>query len=218
MKPKKKLLPVDIELPERVLLEGDVMFVTLRTLDEFEQFWNAHKNQFAFACESGLGPPVFLRPYEWVFGNSKAAIVRTIMRWGRSGISCEFYRDPFGCRDFFMDRELDRKSRIEGGDWSDEDEAEYLADCVLRSPETYFGYWRFCNLPDIYSDDDWFFLGNHEELFDQNMPLAEVENKLHEQTFDEWENCDGPVMTYSRDLLDKEIQVWVSDRADGKGW
>ncbi len=38
MKPKKKpLLPVDIKLPERVLLEDGVMFATLRTLDELEQ-------------------------------------------------------------------------------------------------------------------------------------------------------------------------------------
>lgn len=37
MKPKKKpLLPVDIKLPERVLLEDGVMFATLRTLDELE--------------------------------------------------------------------------------------------------------------------------------------------------------------------------------------
>jgi hypothetical protein len=41
MKPKKKpLLPVDIKLPERVLLEDGVMFATLRTLDELEQFWS----------------------------------------------------------------------------------------------------------------------------------------------------------------------------------
>ena len=52
MKPKKKpLLPVDIKLPERVLLEDGVMFATLRTLDELEQFWEEHKGQFELACE-----------------------------------------------------------------------------------------------------------------------------------------------------------------------
>ena len=131
MKPKKKpLLPVDIKLPERVLLEGGVMFATLRTLDELEQFWEEHKVQFELACE-GKGVTsgqTFLREYEWVFGTSKSAVVRTVMRWGRSGIGCDFYdwakHDPRMHECFFHDRDAYRDSRIERGKWSDKDEAE----------------------------------------------------------------------------------------------
>jgi len=95
MKPKKKpLLPVDIKLPERVLLEDFVMFATLRTLDELEQFreehkreehkGEEHKGQFELACE-GKGVTsgqTFLREYEWGFGTSKSAVVRTVMSPG----------------------------------------------------------------------------------------------------------------------------------------
>ncbi|PZR33916.1 MAG: hypothetical protein DI524_16890, partial [Ectopseudomonas oleovorans] len=186
MKPKKKpLLPVDIKLPERVLLEEGVMFVTLRTLDELERFWEEHKGQFELACE-GKGVTsgqTFLREYEWVFGTSKSAVVRTVMRWGRSGIGCDFYdwakHDPRMHECFFHDRDAYRDSRIERGKWSDKDEAEYLADYARRTPETYRGWWRFCDLPNGYNPDDWFNPGiDHEELFDPNMALAEVAEKL----------------------------------------
>ena len=86
------------------------MFVTLRTLDELEQFWEEHKGQFELACE-GKGVTsgqTFLREYEWVFGTSKSAVVRTVMRWGRSGIGCDFYdwakHDPRMHECFFHDR------------------------------------------------------------------------------------------------------------------
>ena len=133
MKPKKKpLLPVGIKLPERVLLEDGVMFATLRTLDELEQFWEEHKGQFELACE-GKGVTsgqTFLREYEWVFGTSKSAVVRTVMRWGRSGIGCDFYdwakHDPRMHECFFHDRDAYRDSRIERGKWSDKDEASTL--------------------------------------------------------------------------------------------
>jgi len=118
MKSKKKpLLPVDIKLPERVLLEDGTMFVTLRTLDEFEKFWQEHKDQFEFACE-GLGwvSPIYLRGCEWVFGTSKSAVVRRVMRWSESEVSCEFYdwskSDPAMHAFWFQDRDECRDSQI----------------------------------------------------------------------------------------------------------
>ena len=93
MKSKKKpLLPVDIKLPERVLLDDGTLFVTLRTLDELEKFWQEHKDQFEFACEgTGWDSPIYLREYEWVLGTSKSAVVRTVMRWSEFGVSCELH-------------------------------------------------------------------------------------------------------------------------------
>ena len=93
MKTKKKPpLPVDIKLPERVMFDDETMFVTLRTLDELERFWQENKGQFEFACEGkGWENPIFLREYEWVFGTSKSAVVRQVMRRSESGVSCEFY-------------------------------------------------------------------------------------------------------------------------------
>lgn len=74
---KKPTLPIQIPLPERVLLENGTMFVTLRTLDELEQFWREHQGQFEFACEGGgcWDNNKYLDHYEWVFGSSKAAVV-----------------------------------------------------------------------------------------------------------------------------------------------
>ena len=227
MKPKQKpLLPVDIPLPERALLENGVMFVTLRTLDELEAFWKEHKGQFEYACEGlgHFGDPCFLRRYEWVFGNSKSAIVRTLMRWGQSGIGCEFYdqskHDP-GMHEFLLsDRDAYRASQIRHGEWSDKDEADYLADCARRSPESYRGWWRFCNLPKGMDPDDWFNVGiDHEELFDPNMSSDEVASKLHEQTFDDWMHSDGSEsQAHDRLSIDETIQYWRDEQAAGESY
>ena len=228
MKPKKNpLLPVDIKLPERVLLEDGVMFATLRTLDELEQFWEEHKGQFELACE-GKGVTsgqTFLREYEWVFGTSKSAVVRTVMRWGRSGIGCDFYdwakHDPRMHECFFHDRDAYRDSRIERGKWSDKEEAEYLVDCARRTPETYRGWWRFCDLPNGYDSDDWFNPGiDHEELFDPNMALAEVAEKLHEQTFDDWKQHGvwEEIEAHDRASIDETILYWRNERAAGESY
>lgn len=57
---KKPILPVDIALPERELLEDGVMFVRLKTLDELDTFWRGHKDQFDLACEGGFSDePIF---------------------------------------------------------------------------------------------------------------------------------------------------------------
>ena len=223
---KKQLLPVDIKLPECVLLEGGVMFVTLHTLDELERFWIEHKNQFKFACEgSGMeDTPCFLREYEWVFGNSKSAIARTVMRWGKSGIGCEFYdsseANPGGHEFFFKDREVYRTFQIEKGDWSDKDEAEHLAECACRSPETYRGWWRFCNLPHGYNPSEWFNpCIDYEELIDPDMPLVEVADKLHEQTFDDWAHSDcWEVKAHDRTSIDETIRYWRNEQAVGAGY
>lgn len=219
-------LPVDIKLPDGVLLENGVMFVTLQTLDELEVFWRDHESRFAFACEGRevLSGNSFLRGYEWVFGSSKAAIVRTIMRWGQSDIGCEFYdqskHDP-GLHNFwFHDRDAFRASQIQNGEWSAADEAEYLADCVRRTPESYRGWWQFSNLPEGYDPEDWFNpCINHEELFDPCLPPSVVENKLHEQTFNDWMESDFmEIEAYDTAGVDALIRYWQGERDAGRGY
>ena len=197
MKTKKKpLLPVDIKLPERVMFDDGTMFVTLRTLDELEKFWQENKGQFEFACEGkGWESPIFLREYEWIFGTSKSAVVRQVMRWSESGVSCEFYdwakNDPSMHRCWFNDREAYRDSQIEKGLWSDEDEAAYKADCIRRSPNTYRGWWQLKDIHGGCDPLDWFNpCIHHEELFDPSIPIVQVEETLQEQTFDDWKQSD----------------------------
>ena len=220
----KPALPVDIQLPECVPLENDTMFVTLPTLEELEQFWSSHKSQFEFACEGGWdSSPAFLRPYEWVFGTSKAAVVRTVMRWDRSGIGCEFYdwasADPTWHKMFFSDRDAYRTQRIERGEWSEEDEQEHVAECALKTPESYRGWWRFCNLPDRYDPQDWFDLRvGDEEVWDRHLPLESVAEKLQVQTFKEWERGDWELRTYDREGVDEMIRDWRSVKDAGEDY
>jgi len=228
MKAKKKpLLPVDIKLPERVLLDDGTMFVTLRTLDELEGFWREHKGQFAYACEGkNWDNPLFLREFEWVFGTSKSAVVRTVMRWDVSGVGCEFYdwakNDPEMRASWFHYRDEYRDSQIKRGLWSDEDEIGYQADCIRRSPETYRGWWQLKNLPGGFCPSDWF---NpciiHDQLTDPNMPVAEVERTLQEQTFNDWKkSCAGvdEIEYHDQASIEEYIAYWRNEKAIGEGY
>lgn len=223
MKKKIKPLPVDIKLPEGEVLEGGTMFVILKTLDELEQFWQTNKHQFQFACEGKLwDEPVFLNSYEWVFGPSKSAVVRTVMRWGQCDIACEFFEwakiAPAEHISWFADRDADRQSYIESGCWSDADEKEYQADCILRTPDSYRGWWQFKNLPPQYSPSEWFSPWcSHEELWDFNMPIAQVERVLQEQTFDDWKSVGGleHIEFHDQSSIEEIIAYWRNEKNNG---
>jgi hypothetical protein len=226
MKPsKKRVLPVDIKLQEGVRFEDGTMFVVLRTLEELELFWREHRDQFEFSC-GGLGTeqPCFLREYEWVFGTTKAAVVGTVLRWGTSGIGCEFYDeskdDPRSHKYWFQDRDQDRASQIKAGSWTDDDEKTYQADCARRSPETYRGWWQLHNLPDRYDAHGWFNPAiEHEELFDPHMPIEDAARKLKEQTFDDWMRSDAEEIEYhDRKSLDAVITYWHQVKAAGEDY
>ena len=220
---KKPTLPIQIPLTERVLLENGTMFVTLRTLDELEQFWKEHQGQFEFSCE-GIGITSgnsYLREYEWVFGTSKSAVVQTAMRWDAFGFGCEFFewakRDPLEHASFFRERDEYRESQIKNGQWSETEETEHQADCVRRTPETYRGYWKLTNLPGGCDYSDW--LRDSEELFDPNMPVADVARIMQEQTFDEW-NSSGceEIRFYDRVGVEETITYWLDERAQGEDY
>jgi hypothetical protein len=225
MKSKSPRLPVYIELPERALLAGGALFVRLRTLDELEEFWLKHRDKFSFACEGKLyDQPSFLQEYEWVFGSTKVAVVRTVLRWGQSGIGCEFYDwaklDPQMHEMFFLERDAHRDSMIQKGSWSEKDEADFQADSVRRSATTYRGWWRFFNFPSGYSASDWLNSDQgHEELIDPHMPYEKAATTLQEQTFDNWRQSDfGELESHNVESIDELIQYWKDERAEGEGY
>lgn len=219
---KKELVPADIPLPERVLLEDGVMFVSLPTLDELERFWNEHKDQFRYACEGKEDdlPATFLSRYQWVFGKTKSAVIRTVMRWGKSKIDCEFYdwarHEPAEHEFWFEDRDAYRAWLMQNHEWTEEQETQYLA----RTPTSYRGWWRLKNLPAQYSPEDWFSpASKHEELIDPSMSPADAAEKLHEQTFDEWMWTDPIIIEcYDQVGIEEVISYWQSERAAGDGY
>ncbi|MBE8589577.1 hypothetical protein IQK56_00765 [Pseudomonas sp. MAFF 301449] len=225
MKTKSSRLPVCIELPDRASLEDGTFFVRLRTLDELDEFWCEHRGKFAFACEGKTSiKPSFLNEYEWVFGLTRDAVVRTVLRWEQSGISCEFYdwakHDSQMHKLFFLDRDAERDSMIEKGIWSEKDEADFRADCVRRTPKTYRGWWRFCSLPNEYSSSEWLSdCPGHEELIDPHMDYQEVMTTLQEQMFDDWRESEfWDLESHNGESIEELIQYWKNERAKGEGY
>jgi hypothetical protein len=213
---KENILPIDMALPERILFDDGVMFVHLRTLDELERFWRENRHRFEYACEGHdrSERQEFLRSYEWIFGKSKAAVVRAVLRWDVMGVGVEFFdfskHDPEMYAEWFRDRDACRRSEIEQGNWTSDDERNYQADCIRRSPESYKGWWQLKNLPGEWTNSEWFDgWSDREELFDPNMPVATVERILQEQTFDSWQESDSEEIKYhDSDSIDSEIAMW----------
>lgn len=208
-------LPFEIQIPEYELLDNGTMFVFLMTPVALLNFWNKYKGQFSFACcYSGMCDPFFLRPGEWVFGSSKAAVVETALRWKELRIGVEFYdcaSNAPGLMDtLFAHREKLRKDGIANGLWSAQDEAEYLKDCNRRTPETYRGWWQLKSLPGERNPDDWFAGGG--EIIDPTLPISDVIQMLQEQTFDDWSNSGvESVSFYDKDEINECVFNWRSE-------
>lgn len=219
---KKPTLPIQISLPELVPLGNGTMFVILRTLDELDQFWRDHQGQFEFACEGGgcWDDNDYLRHYEWVFGTSKSAVVKTVLRWDTLGVGCEFYRwsksDLESHAFFRRDRDLDRDHQIGKGLWSDADEEDYQAYCLKYSPETYRGHWRLKNLPHDSSRSEW--LPNSPEITDPEIPMEVAEKMLQEQTFDDWKVYAGEIQYHDRASIEATIADWRNEQASGEDY
>lgn len=162
--------------------------------------------------------PNFLREYEWVFGTSKSAVVRTVLRWNDSSIRCSFYDwsedDPAEYRFFFLDRESRRAAQQAKKLWTAEDEADYLK----RTPETYRGWWKFSGLPGGYDANEWFSPGDAPELFDPNMAPVEVARLMHEQTFHEWQIGGGEVEAHDHSGIEETLAYWRKERDSGSGY
>lgn len=221
----KQPLPVDVSLLDKELLDDGVMFVVLPTLADLEQFWREHKTQFLYGCNGHVWETnTFLRGYEWVFGSSKAAVVRAVMRWDVLGLKCEFYdwakHEPIDHVSWFRNRDLIRTHDITAGLWTVDDENTYQVDCVRRSPSTYRGWWTLGNLPHGYDQSEWFSsFSDADELFDYDMPIAQVTRMLQEKTFDDWKASDvGELQYHDRDSIDAEIDYWRQEQQTGQGY
>lgn len=222
MKRKAKLNPVEIVLPQREVLENGTIVVDLPTLFCFEEFWGANRNKFQFACqgmEAGF-KPAYLRDYQWVFGVTKASVVETVLRLGRSEIHVAWYDWKTEEKDdwefFFADQHTYRSGKIEEGVWTAEDEEKWQT----RTEENYHGWWRFEGVPDSSDINEWFGIGSSaEQLIDPNMPLADVTTKLCEQTFDEWADIyEWELKTHTAESVQETIDYWLQEKSQGEDY
>ena len=100
--------------------------------------------------------------------------------------------------------------RIERGEWTEENERQYAS----KTPESYRGWWRFSNLPDKYDPEEFF----DKAVWERNLPLECVAEKLQEETFDEWRDDEWEVTTYDRDGVDEIIRFWRSEKDAGESY
>ena len=204
--------PIDIKLPERVLLEGDVMFVVLPTLDELEAFWTEHRDRFAYAVE-GIALSTgqdYLNECEWVFAPSKAAVVKTVMRWDQLGIKCvwdDYTKARAGSTTRWWHMAAGRQTTIQNGKRTDEQERDHVERCP--------GAWKLINLPCGIEWHDWL-SGLHDDIHDPNLPEAVVAQRYQEQTFNDWKESDvGDLKFHDVASLDEEIAYWRARQARG---
>jgi hypothetical protein len=200
--------PIQIPLLEGVPLEGGAMFVRLRTPGELEQFWIANRGTLLYSAEGGETAEGndYLGDNEWVFAPTKAAVVKTVMRWNDLGVICEWYdwttRNPDSRANYFAEREWYRGSKKKKGQWTATDEEEYQK----RSSKTYTGWWRLANLPMETAWEDWL-SGYEEEVADKDLPMEQVATMLQEQTFD---HCGYPMGIEVEFRDAKEIEEYIA--------
>lgn len=221
-KSNKPKFPIDIPLAG-VTLEGGAVFVTLRTLDELEDFWNKHREALPFAVQGiQYGEKQhYLNPHEWIFAPTKAAVVKTVFRWDQMGIRCEWddwaNESPEDHASWFRERDEYRERKIARGEWSADDEADYQSDCKARSPETYRGTWRLYNLPCGMDYLDWFSVFD-DEIIDPDLPIEVVAKMMQEQTFDDWRGCPNEIEFEDTESLNDEIAYWRAEQRRGCGY
>jgi hypothetical protein len=217
VQPEGPLDPIAIELPEGVPLEGGATFVRLRTQDELESFWSANRERYPFAVEgfgSGLldGNPC-LDNKDWIFGPTKAAVVKAMLRWAARGMRCEWYdwatKEPDAHKGLHAYHAAVRREYTAKGEWTEKDEREFNA----RTPEKYTGWWSISPMPRGDELRDW--VGsNAEELWDRTMAPEEAERLLLEQVFEACSDGGWEVglFFYAPPYLDDTI---VNRRMDG---
>lgn len=216
-KPTKAKLPIDIVLQENILLPNGTLFIKLPTLPSLEAFWEANCNRYTYAAEGNAltTGQAFLNEGEWVFGNSKAAVVETVCRWNEMGITAKFYdwakEDPHEHKAWFRDRDLYAR---ELADANKEPEApSFHTTCT---PETYRGWWKLHNLPQGYSAGDWFGSWGADEITDWTLPISTANLMLREQTFDDWGSKNGnEVDFYDSKEISEYVEYWRRERAAG---
>lgn len=158
--------------------------------------------------------------YQWIFGPTKASVIETVLRLGKSGIHASFYNwkihDPAMWGSFFADRNAYRSDMQKNGTWTTEDEKEWQS----RTEENYHGWWRFEGVPDSSDVNEWFGVGNSaEELIDSAMSVELAIVKLCEQTFDEWGHQDmWELETHTPESVQETIDYWRKEQAQGEDY
>ena len=212
-KPKPVLL-IDIAIPENILLPNGTLFVKLPTLDGLDKFWAENSSRFMYAATGDGFATNFLNEYEWVFGNTKAAVVETFCRWDEMGITAKFYdwakEDPRDHTEWFTDRDLEAKIRSEDG--KEPVPPSFYTTCT---PETYRGWWKLHNLPaefdvNSWSSDDYGFM----EIHDWTLPVSTVVAMLQEQMFDDSGRCEY-TQCFDKKALREYIDYWKDERSRG---
>lgn len=213
---KKAVLPINIKLPERVILNNGTMFVTLKTSAEYAKFWQVHKHQFRYACTAIATMDdgnVCLNQYQWVFGDNKAAVVETTLRWKAVGISCEFFHfakeDPCGHGFYKVEITEDRANKLIARKWTDEDESLYL----IKISDSY-GYWQLNNFP----TNDYECLYDSIKNTDINTSPEDVAELFKEQTFDDdEEHSILPELHFlESEEIAKDMDYWFNPRKNRK--
>jgi hypothetical protein len=221
-RPRPKLLPIDISLPENQPLAGGAVFVRLPTLASLEEFWTQQQTLRPYAakgvnCISGQR---FLNECEWVFAPTKAALIAAVTRWEQIGISVRWYNWKgdsnaiYSYEEYFRDYEARRDHAMAEGTWTLQHEVDHLE----YSPERYTGEWIVENLPNETDMGDWFGLG-YRSIIDRSLPIAEVTRLFKERTFDDWMDMD----TYDIEVLDtaamdEEIEYWRNEKLVGEDY
>ncbi|KAB8050752.1 hypothetical protein GCN74_26770 [Janthinobacterium sp. FT14W] len=216
---RKRLLPVQIPLPEGVDVDG-AMFVCLPTLSDLERFWTSNKLRYSYAargCRVTSGQ-IFLNDYEWVFATTKAGLVKAFTRWDVVGIQCVWHDwikdlDPLISHEqWFADREASRLGLQAQNQWSTEDENAYQKDLMRRTPDTYRGWWTLKNLPLDMSAGDW--LSSHEDLFDPRLPVVEATKYMQEFTYDSFVDTFEEIVLMDAGGVDDEIDYWLNEKVN----
>ncbi|GED47560.1 hypothetical protein [Vreelandella aquamarina] len=215
--------PIDIKIECGVENSEGAIFVELKTLKELEEFWANNRERYFYAAQ-GIGlitGQVFLNDYEWIFGKTKEAIVKTLFRWDEMGVECEFYEwsreEPSEYKLWVLDRKNDRENSIKNGNWSEEEEGNYQ-EIYKREAETgCSGWWRLKILPSGFDLDEWSNpYGMGVEINDKGLSIEEVNKRIQIRTYDENKEGDwDEVRFHDKESIDDTINYWRSEKDKG---
>lgn len=227
-KKTQRIKPIDIPFTERELLPNGTMFVTLKTLDELDVFWQENRHTFKFAAQghtyaSEYKNPVYLNDYEWVFGSSKEAVVETVCRWNdlNPPIQTVWYDwkndsknhiDVAGSFDWYHAiRDAEYQDLIKNNQLTAEDAFEFEQ---RLSRENYHGWWVLENLPMCPSFEEWFYELTDCQIINYNVGAVEATRQLKELKFDNWGDRFDTYDVKCHDLkgIEEEINYWKNER------
>ena len=204
--PTKPILqrPSDIELPINVPLPYGVICVLLETFEEKEKFWLDHREIYPYSFEDNRPStiPFYLPKNHILFGPTKAAVMKVLMRFDQLGVRFEWYdyaNDPNSdSARFYQDNEESKRKSVAEGTWSQKKEVDYQR-C---SPEYYSGWWTFINLP-----EDWHVASDFDiedlQITDTSLSREKAEKIYFDTLFDRCaKNNNGGVNFFDADEMD----------------